>query len=127
MTVRQHTENVASLSGTQWFAVALALLTGALHLYAGAVEGRIPVALAGVGYAGAIVLYYVGYRRRLLALVGIPYTLVQFPLWYSRNAGEFAMVGYVDKTVQVVLVVVLAYLYWSGRQSGVKSDRSSAA
>ena len=41
-----------------WFAVALVVVTGALHVYAGIVEARIPVALAGVGYGGALVLFF---------------------------------------------------------------------
>ena len=64
-----------------WLAVALVVITGVIHVYAGIVEGRIPVALAGVGYAGALVLFFLNYRRRLLYAIGIPYTAIQIPLW----------------------------------------------
>ena len=101
---------IVSLTQLQWLAVAFVVVTGVLHVYAGIVEGRIPVALAGVGYAGALVLFFFDYRRRLLYLIGIPYTAVQFPLWIVAKS-EYGMVDYVDKAVQVALILVLIYLY----------------
>lgn len=101
---------IGSLTQLQWLAVALIVITGVLHVYAGVVEGRIPVALAGVGYAGGLVLFFLDYRRRLLYLIGIPYTAVQIPIWLVVKS-EYGMVDYVDKAVQVVLIVVLLYLY----------------
>jgi hypothetical protein len=98
------------MTGVQWLAVVLVVITGVLHVFAGVVEGRIPVALAGVGYAGALVLFFLNYRRRLLYAIGIPYTAVQIPLWIVAKS-EYGMVDYVDKAVQVVLILVLAYLY----------------
>jgi hypothetical protein len=82
-------------------------------VYAGVVEGRAPVTLAGVGYAGALVLFFLDYRRRLLYLVGIPYTAVQIPIWLVVKS-EYGMVDYVDKAAQVVLILVLIYLYLQG-------------
>ena len=102
-----------SLPPTHWLAILLVLLTGLIHVYAGFVEGRIPVSLAGVGFLGAAVLFLLDYRRSLLYPVGIAYTAVQFPLWYVANAGEFTTLGYVDKTLQGILIVVLAFLYWT--------------
>ena len=109
---------IESITQLQWLAVALVVVTGVLHVYAGIVEGRAPVALAGVGYAGALVAFFLDYRRRLLYLIGVPYTAVQFPLWIVAKS-EYTMVGYVDKTVQVVLILVLIALYLNARsQSG---------
>ena len=101
---------IGSLTQLQWLAVALVVVTGVLHVYAGIVEGRIPVALAGVGYAGSLVLFFFDYRRRLLYLLGIPYTAVQFPLWIVAKS-EYGMIDYVDKAVQVALILVLIYPY----------------
>ncbi|MFD1600333.1 hypothetical protein [Halobellus rarus] len=101
---------IGSLTQPQWLAVALVVITGVIHVYAGIVEGRIPVAFAGVGYAGALVLFFFDYRRRLLYLIGIPYTAVQFPLWIVAKS-EYGMIDYVDKAVQVALILVLIYLY----------------
>ena len=104
--------NIDSIPVLGWIALELVFVTGVLHIYAGVVEGRIPLTLAGIGFLGTIGLYLVDYRRRLLSLVGIVYTAVQIPLWYAVKAGEFTTVGYVDKAVQVVLVALLVYLYW---------------
>ena len=110
----QSTGRIGSLTQIQWLAVVLVVITGVLHVYAGIVEGRAPVALAGVGYAGALVLFFLDYRRRLLYLIGIPYTAVQFPLWIVAKS-EYGMIDYVDKAVQVVLILVLLYLYLNTR------------
>lgn len=117
----------ASLTAWHWLAVALVVLTGVLHLYSGLVEGRIPVALAGVGFFGALVLFLVDYRRPLLYLVGIAYTAVQFPLWYVAKAGEFTMLGYVDKAIQAVLILLLAWLYWRHRRARPSSQEAEPA
>ena len=71
--------------------------------------------LAGVGFLGAITLYLADYRRRLLYLLGIGYTAIQIPVWFVVKAGEYTVIGYVDKAVQIVLILVLAYLYWRSR------------
>jgi len=114
-----------SVSTLGWLAVALVAVTGIIHVYAGLVEGRIPVTLAGVGFLVAIGLYLADYRRRLLYLVGVLYTAVQIPLWYVVKAGEFTTIGYLDKGVQVVLVVVLAYLYWQTRTAHAGDSAAS--
>ncbi|MDQ2056391.1 MULTISPECIES: hypothetical protein [Halobellus] len=110
----QSTGRIGPLTQIQWLAVVLVVITGVLHVYAGIVEGRAPVALAGVGYAGALVLFFLDYRRRMLYLIGIPYTAVQFPLWIVAKS-EYGMIDYVDKAVQVVLILVLIYLYLTTR------------
>lgn len=115
---------IGSLGAARWAAIGLAFVTGIIHVYAGVTEGRVPVLLAGVGFLAAIGLFLVDYRRRQLYLVGILYTLVQLPLWYVAKAGEYTPIGYVDKTVQVVLILVLAGLYWSETKSPA-DDRNS--
>ncbi|NHX37557.1 MULTISPECIES: hypothetical protein [Halolamina] len=116
-----------SLTTTHWFAILLVLMTGLTHVYAGLVEGRIPVSLAGVGFLGAAVLFLLDYRRTLLYLGGIAYTAVQFPLWYVAKAGEYTMLGYVDKTLQGILIVVLAYLYWKTRRVPERNREATGA
>lgn len=116
-----------SLTTTHWLAILLVLITGVIHVYAGFVEGRIPVSLAGVGFLGAAVLFLLDYRRSLLYLVGIVYTAVQFPLWYVANVGEFTTLGYVDKILQGALIAVLAYLYWKTRRAPDQDREATAA
>lgn len=116
-----------SLTGTHWFALLLVVITGVIHTYIGAVEGQIPVLLAGVGFLGAAALFLLDFRRSLLYPVGILYTAIQFPLWYVAKAGEFTTIGYVDKVIQGVLIVVLAYLYWQDRQAPDREREPTAA
>jgi hypothetical protein len=125
-TVSSYTET-DSLTTTHWLAILLVLITGVIHVYAGFVEGRVPVSLAGVGFLGAAVLFLLDYRRSLLYIVGIVYTAVQFPLWYVANAGEFTTLGYVDKILQGALIVVLTYLYWKARKTANKDREATAA
>jgi hypothetical protein len=113
-----------SLSRTHWLVVLFALVTGGIHVYAGLVEGRTPVLLAGVGFFGAVVLFLVDYRRSLLYVLGIVYTAVQLPLWYVVKAGEYTTLGYADKLIQVILIVLLVYLYWNTRMA-TGTDRES--
>lgn len=118
-------EKNGSLASVQWLAVSLVVVTGVLHVYAGFVEGRIPVAIAGFGYAGALVLFFVGYRRRLLYLIGVPYTAVQIPIWLVAKS-EYGVVDYVDKATQVVLILVLGYLYLNARSGTVEASATAA-
>lgn len=90
--------------------VALLVVTAVTHLYAGVVESAPPLLLAGLGFLGGIGLYLREYKQSLLALLAIPYTAVQIPLWYVAKAGEFTLVGYIDKIAQVVLVIGLVAL-----------------
>ncbi|ESS05781.1 MAG: hypothetical protein A07HB70_01910 [uncultured archaeon A07HB70] len=111
-----------SMTAVHWFGVVLALVTAAVHLVLGV---RVPSGLgisfllAGLGFLGAIVLLLVGYRRRLLYLVGVPFTGAQLAIWYALNVlpegplavGAVGTFGAVDKIAQVLLIVVLIYLF----------------
>lgn len=98
------------LSTLEVTVIVLLGVTALTHLYAGVVEGAPPVLLAGVGFVGGIALYARGVRRRALTIAAVPYTAIQIPLWYVAKAGSFTPVGYLDKAVQVVLVVSLVAL-----------------
>lgn len=121
------TFETASLSGIHWLAIVLALITGVLHVYAGVVEGRIPLLLAGVGFFGAVVLVLMNFRRQLLYLVGILYTFIQVPIWYVVKAGDYTTLGYVDKAVQVALILVLLSLYVGSRGADTGTADSPTA
>jgi hypothetical protein len=55
------------------------------------------------------------------------YTAVQIPLWYVVKAGEYTTLGYVDKAIQAVLIVVLAFLYWQKRQAPKQESEATVA
>ncbi|WP_254543199.1 DUF7475 family protein [Halomarina pelagica] len=113
--------DTSTLSGLHWAAIALAALSGTIHLWLGVEFVAEPVGiaflLAGLGFFGAIALVLLDYRRRLIYLLGIPFTAVQIALWYQVNvvslgktAGELGVADYVDKVAQVLLLALLVAL-----------------
>lgn len=105
-----------SLTRLHWVGIALALLSGVIHLVLGvpAVPSGLGVAfvLAAVAFFVGVVLVLVGYRRRLVYLVGIPFVGVQFVLYFAFNwPNVLNPAGVVDKLAQAALVVVLVVLY----------------
>jgi hypothetical protein len=110
-----------SLGTLHYVGVVLAVLSGVVHLVVGVMffPGLQPVSflLAGLGFFGGVALLLVGYRRRLLYAVGIPFTGVQIVLWYYLNylttgasVTTASPVEVIDKVAQAALVVVLAVL-----------------
>lgn len=101
-----------SLTTLHWIGIALAAVTGVVHLGIGVAFGDVLLGLAGVGFFGAIALLLLNVRRKLLYLVGIPFTGVQVVLYFVFNWPDvFSPVGIGDKVVQVALVAVLVVLY----------------
>jgi hypothetical protein len=104
-----------SLTSLHWAGVVLAAVTGVLHLYLGVSFISTPLGpafiVAGLGFLGGVAALLVDYRRRLLYLLGIPFTAGQIVIWYVVNAPDFGTLGIVDKVVQVLFIVVLVVLY----------------
>lgn len=104
-----------SLTPLHWGGVVLAAVTGVIHLYLGVSFIDSPLGwsflVAGVGFLGGVAALLVDYRRRLLYVLGIPFTAGQIVIWYVVNAPDFGTLGIVDKIVQVLFVVVLVQLY----------------
>jgi hypothetical protein len=102
----------ASLTPLHWLAVALAALTGLIHVGIGIQFGDVLLLLAGLGFFGAIVLFLLDVNRRLLYLAGVPYTGLQFVLYFVQNwPNVVSPAGILDKVVQLALVVALVVLY----------------
>jgi hypothetical protein len=104
-----------SLTTLHWVGVVLAAVTGVIHLFLGVSFIDSPLGwsflFAGVGFLGGAGAVLVDYRRRLVYLLGIPFTAGQIVYWYAVNAPDFGTLGIVDKVVQVLFVVVLVVLY----------------
>lgn len=123
MAAGTSTRDAGSLTPLHWAAVVLAAVTGLVHLALGVSNIGTPMGvsflLAGLGFVVGIGLFLRGYRRRLLYLLGIPYTVTQIVLYVAFNwpnvvflaDGGVYMVGVVDKVVQMLLVATLAVLY----------------
>lgn len=109
---------IDSLTPLYWVAIVLAVVTGIVHLGLGlaTLPSTLGIAsvLAAAGYAGAIGLVLVGYRRRLIVALGIPFVGSQIVLWYLLNRpsslADLAPVAAFDKTVQVLLIGILVAL-----------------
>jgi hypothetical protein len=122
---------LASLTWVHWVGIVAALLSAAVHLRLGV--GFLPSGLgvsfllAGAGFLGAVALVIVGYRRRTVYAVGIPFTLVQVLAWFVLNfaagsksfPGDVGTLGAVDKLAQVILLGVLVGLL---RSTGATAD-----
>jgi len=104
-----------TLTPLHWAGVVLAAITGALHLYLWALNPtnglNLTFLAAGLGFLGGIAAILVDYNRKLVYALGVPFTFGQIPAWYVVNAPEFSTLGYVDKAVQVLFVLVLVQLY----------------
>lgn len=109
----------ASLTTLHWAGIALAAITGLVHLWLGVSFAPSAMGLsflfAGAVFLGAIAGVVLDVRRRLLYLLGIPFTAGQIPIWLAVNWGNLGAIGIADKVVQVALIAVLVVLY---RRSG---------
>lgn len=111
--------NVETLEVPHGIAIVLAAFTGAVHLYLYVDQGYMPFLLAGLGFYGAIGLIIMtkGLYRQLLYLAGIPYTFAQIVGYYMfeqpETFNDIGTLALVDKTVQIVLIALLAYLFYT--------------
>lgn len=110
-----------SLTGLHWLGIFLAMITGAIHLWLGVEFIDSPMGwsflAAGIGFYAAVVLVALDIKRRLVYLLGIPYTGIQIPLWWIVNDIQIADlfepgIGVFDKVIQVILIVILVVLYF---------------
>lgn len=104
-----------TMTWQHWAAVALAAITGVIHLFLAVsfITGPLGWAflVAAIGFFAGVVAILVDYRRRLVYLLGVPFTAGQVVLWYVMNDPPFGPIDYTDKAVQVVLIVFLVLLY----------------
>lgn len=114
--------DTASLRPLHWVAFALATISGVVHLVLIVAWDIPPTSTFGIlfllafgGYFGGAVLVAINYRRKLLYILGLPYTGSQIVMWYLANqpAGPADISGFewIDKIAQLLLLVVLVMLY----------------
>ena len=105
----------ASLTSLHWLGIALSAITGAIHLWLGVSFAPSPIGLsflfAGIVFLAAIVAVLFDVRRRLLYLLGVPFTAGQIPIWLAVNWPDLGAIGIADKVVQAALLGVLVVLY----------------
>jgi len=103
-----------ALTPLHWVGIAAAAVTGGYHLVSAVqIGGGFGAAfvVATAGFALGIAAVLVGYRRRAVYLLGIPFTAGQIVLWYLLNdVPPIPPTHALDKTAQVVLIAVLVVL-----------------
>ena len=104
-----------TMTPLHWVGVALATVTGLIHLWLAVSFLPAPLGaaflVAALGFFVGVAAVVVGYRRRLAYALGLPFTLGQIALWYAVNGLRLAPVDLTDKAAQVALVAVLVVLY----------------
>lgn len=104
-----------TLTSLHWAGIALAAVTGLIHVFLAASFIPEPMGwaflVAAIGFFVGIWAVVVAYRTRLMYLLGVPFTAGQIGAWYVVNAPDFSPIGIGDKVVQVLLIVVIAVLY----------------
>lgn len=106
-----------SATPLDYLATALAAITGVIHLYEGIEHlGGEPIAiwflLAGGGFFGAILLFWLGFQQTTLYAAGIIFTGIQVVAYFVINWPDVvSALGLFDKLVQLVLIGSLAVRY----------------
>lgn len=116
--------NRGSMSWKHWGAIALAGITGGVHLYLYATQSFVPFLLAGLGFLTLAGLMGTTFDHRLLYFGGVVFTLTQISAWIALGMPDFAL-GVADKTIQVTLIGVLTSLYVDEHRSAV-AERTDA-
>jgi len=110
------------LNPMHYIGIVLALVSSFIHFHLGFLVGLtglgISFLLAGAGFLLGIKLVVLDYGRRFVYLLGIPFVLGQVVYWYSINQPTLQtfvsgppLLDVVDKTAQLLLLLVLVYLY----------------
>lgn len=107
---------LGSMTGTRWTAIALAMITGGVHLYLYWTQSFVPFLLAGLGFLTMAALVPTTFDHRLLYLGGIPFTAMQIVAWVQLGMPDFQL-GVADKAVQILLICLLGYLFVNERRS----------
>lgn len=98
------------MSWAHWVGVVLAAVTGGIHVFLYFEQGFVPFLFAGVVFLVAAIAVLFDVYRRLLYVVGIPFVAGQIATWYMQGMPDMAIAA-IDKPIQVLLVLLLGYLF----------------
>lgn len=107
------TLDTESVTSVEWVGIILAAVSGAVHLAVGIPSIPSVLAtsfvLAGLGFIGAIVLVLIGWRKRIVYTIGIPFIGAQLIFWYVLNGFPLDTIEIIDKVAQVTLLILCLY------------------
>lgn len=103
--------DTAKMSWAHWLAAALAAVTGTIHLYLFVNQAFPPFLFAAAVFYGAILALLFNVYRRLLYVLGIPFTAGQIALWAAQGMPDME-IAMIDKPIQALLIVILVYLFF---------------
>lgn len=102
--------DTTTVSLAHWLAAALAVVSGTLHVFLYVTEGFPGFLVAGLVFYAAAVAVLLNLYRRLLYVLGIPFTAGQIVLWVAQGMPSMD-IALIDKPVQLLLIVLLGYLF----------------
>lgn len=108
----------STMTPIHWTLASLAAATGTLHAYLYVIQESLPFLFAAAVFYAAIVALLLNVYRPVLYALGIPFTAGQIVAWYALGMPD-VNVAVLDKPIQIVMIVLLAYLlyadWWSRR------------
>lgn len=111
--------DTSKMSGAHWLAVLLAVVTGTIHVYLYVQQGFVPFLFAAVVFYAAVIALLLNLYRRLLYALGVPFVAGQIVLWVAQGMPDMS-IAIIDKPVQVVLLVLLGYLFITESEFGAR-------
>lgn len=102
------TINRTRIGGLQIAIMLLALATAAIHLWLGVPNNLLMFILNGIGYLVLVTALYLPQLRQYQSLIRwvlIIYTAITVIAWIA--IGERSTIAYVDKLIEVALIVLL--------------------
>lgn len=102
--------DVSKMSWAHWLAALLAVATGAIHIFLYLNQGFVGFLFAGVVFFGAVLGLLFNVFRRLLYVVGIPFTAGQIVIWAAQGMPDME-IAIIDKPIQVLLILLLVFLF----------------
>ena len=92
--------------------IVLTVVTAGIHLYLGLSSGLPPFVLNGLGYLTLLAALYgpipqlVPYQNAIRWLL-IGFAALTIVLWLVITGGNSTAIGYIDKVVEVLLIILL--------------------
>ncbi|MBA2618963.1 MAG: hypothetical protein H0U91_12485 [Rubrobacter sp.] len=92
--------------------IVLTVVTAMVHLYLGLSSGLPPFVLNGLGYLALLAALYLPVpqltlNRNIARWVLVGYAALTIVLWLVITGGNSTAIGYIDKDVELLLIILL--------------------